>query len=99
MSQSDTSTLTHLKEKEIKGDIDQARFWKFSLIRNLYEKKYTKDEILNLYRFIDWIIRLPDDIEKQLLIDISNIEEVKKMPYITTAERLGIGPSSFTIPM
>ncbi len=48
-------------------------------------RKREKD-ILNLYRFINWILRLPDDIHEEII----RYKEVKKMPYITTAEEIGI---------
>ena len=85
-----TVVVTHLKEGQTRNRIDDRRFWKLTLIRSLYEKGYTKDDILSLYRFIDWLVRLPKDIEEKLLDDISQIEEVKKMPYITNAERIGL---------
>jgi len=47
-------------------------------------------EILNLFRFIDWIMILPDELEKKLIKEICDYEEEIKMPYVTSAERFGI---------
>ncbi len=36
------------------------------------------------------MIRLPEGLERQFLDDIHKVEEEKKMPYVTSAERFGI---------
>jgi predicted transposase/invertase (TIGR01784 family) len=38
-------------------------------------------------KFLDWIIRLPEDLEKRLCEEISNLEEENKMPYVPSWER------------
>jgi len=50
----------------------------------------TRALILELFRVIDWMLRLPDGLEQQFLDTIHKIEEAKKMPYVTSAERFGI---------
>ncbi len=82
--------MSYLKEIETGKDIDSKLFWKITLVKGLYEAGYTKKDILNLYRFIDWILRLPDGIKEKFHEEIIRYEEVKKMPYITTAEEIGI---------
>lgn len=69
---------------------EQRKIIKFMLTKRLYDKRYNKQEINNLYKFIDWLISLPEDLEIQYLNDVYELEEQKKMPYISTAERLGI---------
>ena len=49
----------------------------------------TKD-ILSLYRLVDWLMMLPEDMTKKFTQDLIAYEEEKKMPYITSAERIGI---------
>ncbi|MCK0744890.1 hypothetical protein [Chromohalobacter nigrandesensis] len=39
---------------------------------------------------IDWMIQLPKGLEPEFLQAVYAIEEEKKMPYINTAERLGL---------
>ncbi|MFH0726378.1 MAG: hypothetical protein V2B19_08535 [Pseudomonadota bacterium] len=34
------------------------------MIKTLYEKGFPRKDILNLFRFIDWMMKLPDDLEK-----------------------------------
>jgi predicted transposase/invertase (TIGR01784 family) len=42
---------------------------------------------MTLLKFMDWIIRLPDDLEERLSEEITKLEEEQKMPYIPTWER------------
>ncbi len=75
---------------EAQDDYDKRRLWKFSLIKSLYHKNFSRDDIMNLYGFIDWLITLPEKLEIQLQKDVSKLEEEMKMPHVTSAERIGI---------
>ena len=81
--------VTHLKEIETKGNVDERLFWKITLVKSLYEKGYRREDIILLYKFIDWLIKLPEDLIIRFHEEIKKYEEEKKMPYITTAERIG----------
>ncbi|MBV8803355.1 MAG: hypothetical protein JO131_10430, partial [Gammaproteobacteria bacterium] len=63
---------------------------KFALTKRLYEKNYTKSQIKTLYRFIDWLIGLPESFEIEYINEVYQLEESKNMAYVCTAERLGI---------
>ncbi len=63
---------------------------KWELIRECYEKRYPKEEIRVLIKFLDWLILLPDGLAKKLSIKIKKLEEDYKMPYVTSFERIGI---------
>jgi len=56
----------------------------------LYERGYTKDDILELFRFIDWVLTLPEELEEDFARAVEEYEEAVKMPYITSVERVGI---------
>jgi hypothetical protein len=49
-----------------------------------------KQDILLLYKFIDWLVNLPEDFNLSFHNEIVKYEEEKKMPYINTAEKIGI---------
>jgi len=82
--------MAHLREMETKQDIDQRLFWKITLVKSLYKKGYSKRDILLLYKFIDWLVSLPEELGKKFHEEIIKYEEEKKMPYITTAEKIGM---------
>ena len=81
--------LAHLAAQETHGDA-QARYRrKLKLTRRLYERGLSRQRIIDLYRFLDWILRLPDDLELQYTDAIFAIEESLKMPYMSFVERRG----------
>ena len=65
----------------------QRKDGKFKLIRLLYERGYQRQDILELLRFIDWMLRLPEILELQCKQEIVLIEQEQKMKYVTSWER------------
>ncbi|MDQ7031267.1 MAG: hypothetical protein Q9M37_00915 [Desulfonauticus sp.] len=82
--------MTHLKEIETRKEIDNRLFWKITLVKALYKKGFSKRDILLLYKFIDCLVTLPEDISLKFHEEIIKYEEESKMPYITTAEKIGL---------
>ena len=85
-----TLVLAHLKSQETKSDSSSRYAWKFRLVRGLYEKGWGKDRVRSLFRFIDWLLDLPVELEEQLAEQLSRLEEEKQMPYVTSIERLAL---------
>jgi hypothetical protein len=84
-----TVVMAHLKAQETKAKASERRNWKFQLVRDLYEKGYNKSQVLDLFRFIDWIIVLPEGLNNSFWNDLKSYEEEKKMAYITSIEKIG----------
>jgi hypothetical protein len=84
-----TVVMTHLKVIETKQNVEQRKGWKFALTRTLYEKGYQRQEILDLYRFIDWVMILPEPLEREFWQELQAFEEERKVTYVTNAERFG----------
>jgi hypothetical protein len=83
--------LAQLVALEGKRKSSQERMqMKFSLTRQLYEKNFTKEQVVNLYSFIDWLIGVPENFEIEYVNQVYQLEESKNMRYVCTAERLGI---------
>ncbi|MDI6794535.1 MAG: hypothetical protein QME81_16990 [bacterium] len=70
-----------------KGEKFSAKLY---LIRKLYERGYKREEVEALFKFIDWVLQLSDEDEELIGEEIKQLEEVKKMPYVTSVERIGI---------
>jgi flagellar biosynthesis/type III secretory pathway protein FliH len=43
-----------------------------------------------LFGVIDWMMRLPEELEQQLWQEIETLEENETMQYVTSVERMGI---------
>ncbi len=83
-------TAAHLKTKATKNNPQERYTWKWTITRALYEKGFSTKDILSLYRLVDWLMMLPDELTKKFTQDLIAYEKKKKMPYITSAERIGI---------
>ncbi len=80
----------YLKTMETEGD-DQTRYrWKRRFILLLYELGFTHETLVQLYRFIEWIMILPDPLEDHLYEEIKQKEGESAMTYILYAERKGL---------
>jgi predicted transposase YdaD len=44
---------------------------------------------VNLFHFIDWLLKLPKALEDEFWQDLQTYEEERTMPYITSVERIG----------
>jgi hypothetical protein len=64
--------------------------WKFRLTRRLYEQGYDRQDILNLFRFIDWLMELPDALKQEFRSELAQYEQERQMPYVTSIEQMGI---------
>lgn len=80
----------HLKGLETQRKPDERYQWKIQLYKALYEAKYSKKEILALFRFLDWVMILPDSLEQAFTQFTHDYEEAKQMRYVTSVERFGI---------
>ncbi len=80
----------HLKTKSTKKNPQGRLQQKFNLIKKLYEKGYQKQDILRLFRLIDWMMVLPEELTQNFKQQLADYEEEKKVPYITSIERLGM---------
>ncbi len=85
-----TLVLAYLRAAETRGRSEARFIWKLSMVKALYERGYTRAEIAQLYRFIDELLALPEELTRQFHRQVTEYEEAKQMPYITTAERIGI---------
>ena len=82
--------MAHLKAKETTRDPNSRLQWKIQLVRFLFERGWTRQDILELFRLIDWLMVLPDDLERKLEANLAAFEQEEKMPYITGFERRAI---------
>src|SRR5207302_548484 len=48
-----------------------------------------RQDILELFRFIDWLLVLPGELERAFRAELQSWEEERMKPYVTSIERLG----------
>jgi hypothetical protein len=81
--------MAHLKAQETKNKAQERKNWKFQLVRGLYDRSYNRSQILDLFRFIDFVIVLPEGLSDSFWNDLKIYEEERKMTYVTSVEKIG----------
>ena len=54
----------------------------------MYRAGYNADDVRELFRLIDWMMHLREDLEQRFRVELAEFEEQMKMPYVTSVERL-----------
>lgn len=85
-----TVVLAHLATQATRADAEERYRSKLRLLRRLYEQGLRRKDVLELFRFIDWLMTLPPELEEKFKEEIRHIEMELKMPYITSVERDGM---------
>ncbi len=82
--------LAHLQSQHERNNPEGRLLGKLALIRRLYERGYKRQAILDLFRFIDWVLELPQDLEIRFEAELEQLEAERRMRYVTSIERRGI---------
>jgi hypothetical protein len=77
--------MAHLKVLATKGKMPERAEWKLRIATELYRKDYTKQQVLELLRFIDWLITLPETLQIEYQNNVHLLEETK-MRYLSSFE-------------
>jgi hypothetical protein len=80
--------MAHLRTKATNRNPESRLQWKLSLVRSLFERGYDREYILGLFRFIDWVMVLPEELANNFKTELKSYEEVNRMRYVTSIERL-----------
>ncbi len=79
--------LAHAGVKATKSDSNSRLDWKFRLTRRLFEQGYDRQKIIDLYRFIDWVMLLPRELGLEYERRVDEYQEEHKVEYLTSMER------------
>ena len=82
--------LAHLKTVETRHEPAQRRDWKIRLVKSLFDRGLSAEEIRQLFRLIDWLMDLPREFEEEFQEQIHRFEEERQMPYVTAIERMAL---------
>lgn len=67
--------MAQLKMLETKQDKPSRKVWKMRLVRQLHESGYNREDVVNLFHFIDWLLRLPKTLEAAFWQELKTYEE------------------------
>jgi hypothetical protein len=88
--------MAHLKTQGTRQKPEDRLQWKLRIIKGLYQQGYSREDIRELFRLIDWLMALPQPLDNSFQTEIKRFEEETKMPYVTSIERLGIQTGRLT---
>jgi len=79
---------SHRQAQMTRDDPQSRRTVKLRLVRGLYLAGLGRERIVEFFRFIDWLLKLPSEIEYSFQEDLASLEEEQQMVYITSVERI-----------
>jgi hypothetical protein len=81
------ATMAQIKAKATHGDPEARLAWKRKLMRMLYERQHSREEIVSLFHLIDWMLQLPEKQEIIFEADLESVEAEHNMPYVSSFEK------------
>jgi hypothetical protein len=79
--------LAQVKALQTRNAMRRRRIWKTTPARLGYERIYTKRTILDLFSFVDGVMVLPGELEREFDTEHTQFEEARSMKYVTSIER------------
>ena len=80
-------TAAHLLTRRTRG-ADLQRFEaKRKLVRLLYQQNRGRQRVIDLFAVLDWMMRLPPELGRQIWQDVEVVEREGRMRYVTSVER------------
>jgi hypothetical protein len=83
-------TAAHLLTRQTHHDPEGRYAAKWRLARLLYQRDWERQRIIDLFAVIDWLLRLPHELEERLWGAVMELEQERNMPYVTSVERIGL---------
>ncbi|NEP14804.1 MAG: transposase, partial [Symploca sp. SIO2C1] len=63
---------------------------KWELVRRLLEKGYDQEDIRKLFRAIDWMMTLPEELQQSFEEQLSSYQQERQMPLLSHMEIRGM---------
>jgi hypothetical protein len=84
-------TRAHLATMQTRHDPTSRHAGKIRLVRELYDRGMSREDVVQLFRIIDWMMDLPKALGQLFDREVERIEREKAMPYVTSIERHAYG--------
>jgi hypothetical protein len=82
--------LAHLHALATRQDPVGRLRYKTQLVKGLYDRGWPARHVRELFRLMDWMMDLPADEQQGFRKEIFQWEQERRMPYITSIERMGL---------
>lgn len=81
--------MAHRKTQDTTQAATERLQWKLRLIKGLYRRGYSRQDILEIFGILDRMMRLPESLELTFRDELRQFEEENQMRYISSIERIG----------
>ena len=78
----------HLSAQRTRKNHEERLGIRWRMLRNLYERGWSREEIIELHRLLDWLLVLPPKMNLEFRQRVLEYEKEKIMPYITSNEQI-----------
>ncbi|CAM2007640.1 Rpn family recombination-promoting nuclease/putative transposase [Acanthopleuribacter pedis] len=78
--------LAHLIAQDTSGLPRQRFTEKLALVRHLYQKPFSEKQFVQIFRFLDWILTLPDEPKERFKTECAKLEGAHDMTFLSTYE-------------
>jgi len=84
-----TVVLAHLDTLETRQNPEERHARKIRLVKGLYQRGMSADDVRQLFHVLDWMMDLPKPLEITFRDELTRFEKEKVMSNVTTIESLG----------
>jgi len=82
--------MAHLTTMMTQGKPQKRQQGKWELVRRLLEKGYDQEDIRKLFRAIDWMMTLPEELQQSFEEQLSSYQKERQMPLLSHMESRGM---------
>lgn len=80
--------LSHLATLKTSNNPPARYTEKLRMLKQLYDPPWPSSKVIEVLKFIDWVMGLPKELDQKLKSQIEEYERGISMPYVTSFERL-----------
>ena len=78
--------MAHAKHYATRRNFQARLAWKLDLTKALYRRGYDRTQVIALYRFLDWVMTLPEELAPAYVDAMDEFEKEQKMAYLSYAD-------------
>ncbi|MEK7729776.1 MAG: cytosolic protein [candidate division KSB1 bacterium] len=75
----------YLQTLETENNFQERYSWKKRFLLELYASGIERETIWVIYKFVDWMMKLPEELETELVVEMKKTKEAKAMSELTTS--------------
>jgi hypothetical protein len=84
------AVMAHLKTMETRYNPELRAEWRYRFVRRLYEGGFSREQVIQMLRFLEWVMALPPDEERAFYERVEGLDKEKKMEWVTSFEHNGM---------